>query len=727
MSQALLLAAGLLGSWLVARWGPLAPADPLRTTLIAVPLVIGALLWIERRSVALGGRRIATGVSTWQGIAGLALVAATLLRTALAADLPAGPLFAAWVLLLAHRVAHQVVALRPLLGKALPRRPSLLFFLLPLVVYGALIPWSTHHRPPDGDEPFYLLITHSLTHDFDADLTNNYQQGDWRFFMDRPLEPQPGDPVGPNGELYSRHNEALPMLLVPAYALGGRLGALGAMAALTAALAWLTLRVARHYAPAFPGETLLAWSLLAFAPPLLLYSYQVWVEVPAALLGLIALDWIHDGRGRPWKARRWLLLALPLMLLPLLKIRFMLLAAPLLALGWWYSGRRLRPAIILGGALGALGVGILIYNQWLYGNPLKIHTWGELEPTRYGLIEYLKGSSGLFWDCAFGLIACAPLWGLLVPAILRRRRQPGDHTGRLFFDLVAFTAPYLLIVVPRSEWYGGWSPPFRYALVALPLLALALAPLLAERRRGGSRALITALGLGTVALTLCWLVVPGWTYNVADGRNFLLDAFANRTGLDLARFFPSSIRPRWATWLWPSLGALALWLGWQGPRRLRRAPLWGAAASLGLVAGLWLAAERLPTTTVQFEDHQVAKSGGHVFPDRWVIERRRFTGGWTLREGETVTAPVIAGSGAASLRLHLQFVRNKRAPLDLEIRAGDQLLETWRARHDRRWSWVEVGPFEWPEGAPLVIAARLPKKRGRPNGVVLDRAELHWW
>src|SRR5256885_16383189 len=29
----------------------------------------------------------------------------------------------------------------------------------------------------------------------------------FRSFMDRPIGPQPGDPVGPGGELYSRHND----------------------------------------------------------------------------------------------------------------------------------------------------------------------------------------------------------------------------------------------------------------------------------------------------------------------------------------------------------------------------------------------------------------------------------------------------------------------------------------------------------------------------------------
>ena len=45
---------------------------------------------------------------------------------------------------------------------------------------------------------------------------------------------QHDDPVGPRGEVYSRHNELLPLALVPAYRIGGRIGALGMMAIFTA-------------------------------------------------------------------------------------------------------------------------------------------------------------------------------------------------------------------------------------------------------------------------------------------------------------------------------------------------------------------------------------------------------------------------------------------------------------------------------------------------------------
>ncbi|MCB1032825.1 MAG: hypothetical protein KDD47_03215, partial [Acidobacteria bacterium] len=323
-------------------------SDGLRQTLIALPLVALALAQLHRAVLRRGGGQLPRSLrgSLLAGLGGLALL--TVAQASLKLPLGEEILYAGFLLLLAGFVASLLRAVRPILGQRLPQRPPALFFWLPFVVYLALLPWSMDRHPPDGDEPFYLLITHSLAYDFDAELTNNYADGDWRFFMDRAIEPQFGDPQGPAGELYSRHNELLPMVLALPYRLAGKPGALATLAAMTALLAWLVLRLASRYFPQAPVAGLLAYALFAFTPPLLLYSTQVWAEVPAMLLAMLALDRIlalgdRIRRGIAsdpvWDLASWLGIGLPLVLLPLLKIRFMLLAAPLLFLAWWYARR----------------------------------------------------------------------------------------------------------------------------------------------------------------------------------------------------------------------------------------------------------------------------------------------------------------------------------------------------------------------------------------------------
>ena len=248
-ATAAVLAASLAAMALLAWKLPLPTDDPFRGTLVLLPLILGGLREIQRWTVRLGGRQLAAP-GTAAELGGLAVLLLLVLARPYLGLARSGEILAAGLLIvLGCRVARQTAALRPLLGERLPKRPSALFFFLPLAVYLAILPWSAGHRQPDGDEPYYLLVTHSLATDFDADLTNNYAEEDWRSFMDRAIEPQPGDPMGPEGEQYSRHNEMLPLALAPAYRLGGKMGALATMACFTALLGWMTLRLAATTSP----------------------------------------------------------------------------------------------------------------------------------------------------------------------------------------------------------------------------------------------------------------------------------------------------------------------------------------------------------------------------------------------------------------------------------------------------------------------------------------------
>jgi hypothetical protein len=694
--------------------------DPLRGTLLLLPWIVAGLAELGALP---GARRVGGSLSgTIETLSLAALVLLAAVRSWLALPLPSELLaagLAGWVLLAALR---RGLGLRPLLGRRLPRRPPVAFFLLPLLVYLALQPWVTSRRLPDGDEPYYLLVAHSLAYDLDDDLANNYAEGDSLAIVERRLEPQPGDPTGSAGELYSRHNLLLPLLLAPAYRWAGVAGAQTVMALLAAALCWVTLRLARHYFRARPGPVLVAWLFFALLSPLLLYAPQVWVEVPAALLSVIALDHLLELKyDRLWNRRRWLGVGMPLLLLPLLKIRFLLLAVPLLALAWWHAGRPRKPLIVLGVALALLSGALLAYNAHTYGNPLKIHSVAELGLLGTPPVDYLLGGAGLLFDAGFGLFAATPVWLLVVPALalLVARRHP------LLFDLAVFSIPYLLLVSGRREWYGGWSPPFRYALVALPLLALALAPLLEQRRRLGARWLLGGLAAATLALLIVWTAVPGWTYNFADGRTLLVDQLGALTGADVARLTPSMLRPRPATWVVPLLLLATIPALWTWPRRRSGPSAGGCSLALLALAALPFLASHLPTRTVELEDAWVAKSGGHVHPDRWQFDRTRFRGGWVLREGEQASVRPVAGGGELSVAVELEWVRNTDSPLALELRAGERILATWHPSVPRLWERVELGPFPWRPGEELVFAVTGPAT-GPTNGLILDRAELSW-
>src|SRR5215472_5118908 len=50
-----------------------------------------------------------------------------------------------------------------------------LVFLICLAVYAAITPYVASQAWPTGDEPHYLVLAHSLIHDHDFDVGNNYR------------------------------------------------------------------------------------------------------------------------------------------------------------------------------------------------------------------------------------------------------------------------------------------------------------------------------------------------------------------------------------------------------------------------------------------------------------------------------------------------------------------------------------------------------------------------
>src|SRR5207237_2278877 len=70
---------------------------------------------------------------------------------------------------------------------------------------------------PQGDEPHYLVMAHSLWTDGDLDLTDEFEGQEYSAFFNGRLAPHPS-PSSPRGHLYSLHSPGLPLLILPGYA-----------------------------------------------------------------------------------------------------------------------------------------------------------------------------------------------------------------------------------------------------------------------------------------------------------------------------------------------------------------------------------------------------------------------------------------------------------------------------------------------------------------------------
>jgi hypothetical protein len=481
--------------------------------------------------------------------------------------------------------------------------------ILAAIVYALVIP-TQMRTPIDGDEPFYLLVTESIVHDRDLDLRNQYAALAHSATGRPDLKPQQGDPVGPHGEQYSRHEPFLPLLLVPGYCAAGLPGALATIALFGVLLVRSTVRLLED--EGVDDATIRALvPFFAFAPPIIYYAARIWPEVPGALFFVEALRGVRQRRAQRW---------LPaLATLVLLKLRFGLIAVVLLSVVVWR--RRSRLAVAL--AMIALPIAIVFA---ISGHLLNVHSWRELLPIAPR--NYAVGLFGLLLDGAAGLLFQAPFYLLGVFAITRwKSAPPALRIG------CAAALPYIVSLVPRSEWHGGWSPPLRYVVVFMPLLLLGAATLWHRAQGFAAPAALWSIGLTVHALVFPWKL-----FHIENGENNVGEWLSTQSLSDFSRLFPSFIRLNNAA-LVASVALVVVFLVLRFVRVPPQliAPLIAVALVFGFDEG------RKPARTIEFEDAHVIHEGGELYPEVYTVARFLYRGGWMLHDGDSVSFLVRGG------------------------------------------------------------------------------------
>lgn len=509
--------------------------------------------------------------------------------------------------------------------------------LLAGAVYLALVPFVLR-APVDGDAPFYLLVTESIVRDGDVDLRNQFTSLERSATRRTDLVPQFGDPVGPAGEQYARHEPLLSFLLIPGYLVGGLHGAVATIA-LFAALAVASILLLLEEQGFSRRTVLIVFPLLAFGPPLLAFATQIWPEAPAALLFSEALR--AARRGRRSRA------GIAIVLLALLKLRFAFISVALVA-GWMLLYRESRKKALVVFALLAIPAAAVLA---LYPQIIALRMF---DPDHvFTIRNYLQGIAGMLVDGQAGLLFQAPLWLLGLAAALRWR-ELGASTK---LGLIA-AAPYLLLLFPRAEWHGGWSPPLRYVVVFLPLFAL-LAAYAIERIT--SRGALVAAAIWSAGLTIHGLAFPTALFQIATGESAWGRWLSGAWGADASRLVPSTIRPNVAAVV--VIVVLSALAAWSLARRSRIAA-WRpssafVAAVLALVLTTGFAVARRPGGRVELEDAHVRHDGGALHPEEWTVARFRFRGGWSFGEG--ASASFLFAGGPSTLWYSAQ------APAAIEI------------------------------------------------------------
>lgn len=365
-----------------------------------------------------------------------------------------------------------------------------------------------------GDAPHYVAVSHSIIHDFDLDLRNQYDPDAEPFF-------NTGDSAntvtaGRSGRLYPRPAIGLPIVLLPAYVAAEAIAAVLpesllsaarwnraialrdllslAMAVLYAWTAVLTLRLTKRIRP--DGRAATVATIVAFlTPPLLSMSFLVFPEIPAAFLGVWFVS--EQLRADPRRHRRMI----PLALLPWLDLRYA--AISLIGLAWVLREERQeqRDVRSLAATMALPFTSVAAYillSAWMFGSSLG---FGPGQQIALAVAGAIRGSVGLLLDGDFGLLVLAPFWVFAIAGVPELRRDSPRYAA---FASLAFLATWGSAAF-SAEWWGGYSPPARHLVPVLPLLVPMLAAGFARLAAGAGRWLVYA-GVAWAAMVSSVLV-----------------------------------------------------------------------------------------------------------------------------------------------------------------------------------------------------------------------------
>ncbi len=403
-------------------------------------------------------------------------------------------------------------------------------FLVTVLVYvlylsGLIVP----PLPFTGDEPHYLLITKSLLSDGDINLYNNYLNKDYLKFYPGELDSHayPGKKGG--RYLYSKHQPALPVLLVPFYFLGEKLGKfvfdLSGNAGQERKIIIFFSRLPVCFLTAFlsiafflyvweltqkRNIAILSWLVFSFTPPLFFYSHLLYPEILVALiLLLVSLQLIQKknfsprslfGAGigiglLPWCGIKYIVPAGTISLI----IVFLFLKSP---------EKNAKKAFAFVGPI-VLSAGFylsLLFN--LYGNlsPQTIYK-GTAPAGSYrlspfivsDLFDFLMRLLGYLFDQRAGVFVIAPVYILLLPGLFLLARRSKKEIFLLAGLFSVFWAFCSLIYF----YWGGHSPPARPLLPVLWILALFMAGAFAFSRDHAAlvvRNVLVAIGFFMTAI-----------------------------------------------------------------------------------------------------------------------------------------------------------------------------------------------------------------------------------
>jgi len=372
--------------------------------------------------------------------------------------------------------------LREKISSLSPLKKSAFLFLSSLILYnGGSLLLTSSGQTFAGDEPHYLLISHSLLEDGDIDLSNNYANRDYQDIMLAQVRIDPHLAPGTKGH-HSFHSPGTSFLLLPFYALGslfkGKLLVFFIRLGMSVFGALLGIQIFLFTNQEWKNEKLALgiWFLYSFSAPVFFYSLHVYPEIFIALFSLTVFRLLRFSSS----LSRFRLLFLGFLLSCFIwfhAIKYIFILVPLFLYAVWTLlkkhkvGWNLAYFFLFPVLLTSL---YFFFQYTFYGSfSLASISWRGAMTPRESLAYFKSIATGIpfryrwetlagyFFDQKDGLFLYAPFYFFAFLGcieIIKRNR-------RYFFLLFFLTAPYVLNSAMLTQRTG-------YAPQARPLVAV---------------------------------------------------------------------------------------------------------------------------------------------------------------------------------------------------------------------------------------------------------------
>lgn len=438
-----------------------------------------------------------------------------------------------------------------------------LLFLIAIVVYiifsiEVLFPTV----PMVGDEPHYLLITHSILYDKDLDVRNNYLNKDYLKYVNGRLGIQAVFGRRGDSEFYSIHMPMVSIYMVPYYWMAQNFGrdyvnffvklGMSIIGALGVIFFYILLR------GEFDKESSIkAWLVFSFLPPMFFYSRQFYPETSVLMISLIAYKrYLRGGRILP------LFLA---GLLPLFGSKYLAISIGFLLVFLKsdievYIRDKEKKRVLKYLAWLSPIIVYLVYLEYIYGYivPTAQYQGKEGESRVFLLIKhYLIGLDwrdrmgsffSYFLDQRDGLLPYVPIYCCaFLGAIIAYKRA-----RRRFVDLLMISLPYLFVYSFLTH-RGGFCPAGRPLVAIIWVLGYFLAYFYGYNRSGVYRKVATILVLVSIFILIYLIENPmavyqATTHNIKERTADLTRAISN-VYIDLGLFYPSFLKLDGEYWI----------------------------------------------------------------------------------------------------------------------------------------------------------------------------------